>query len=113
MEARNKHGIRVKRCCRSCAFKALTRKTSMRLCTKQDQLFPRDHVCDDWTMCEALVNVGDTQGRVKCKEYLMHHLALRVEEQQAEEARQEVERKSAEEIRNEFETNHGSLFINI
>ena len=54
----NQHGIRVRRCCRSCAYKAMTRALSLRRCTKRRKDVSPDGVCRCWTMSEQLKRVG-------------------------------------------------------
>jgi hypothetical protein len=59
----------------------------------------------------SMQGVGTSGGRIKRREYLMYVLAIRLEEQLAEEKQQLVAPKSVEEIRAEFEREHGSIYM--
>ena len=54
----NPYGIRVKRCCASCAFKDLTRAKSLRRCTKHHRNVRPLDVCNCWLMSKLMESVG-------------------------------------------------------
>lgn len=67
----NRHGIRVKKCCASCAHKELTRAVTVRFCrTHQRNVLPGD-CCGMWRISSLLEDVGRDLGRVKQREYLI------------------------------------------
>ena len=54
----NPYGIRVKRCCASCAYKDLTRAKSLRRCNKHHRNVRPLDVCHCWLMSKLLKSVG-------------------------------------------------------
>ena len=50
----NESGIKIKRCCASCAYKKLTRLMTQRRCTKHRTNVKPSDVCEDWEMSETL-----------------------------------------------------------
>ena len=46
-------GVRIKKCCASCAHKRLTR-TKLRYCNLHDELKRSSEVCDEWLMSRML-----------------------------------------------------------
>ena len=54
----NPDGIRVKRCCASCAFQDLTRAKSLRRCTKHHRNVRPLNVCNCWLMSKLMESVG-------------------------------------------------------
>ena len=61
----NRHGIRVKKCCASCAHKELTRAVTVRYCCAQQRNMKPDDCCAMWQMSRLLENVGRDLGRVE------------------------------------------------
>ena len=110
---RNRNGIRVKKCCLSCAHKCLTRAQTTRRCEISGENVSRYHVCPLWEMSRMLERVGDARAPVKSKAYLMFYLGIRQEEQRAEEKGLPVEPKSTEAIREDYEREHGNIYINM
>lgn len=112
VKMKNKFGIVVNCCCLSCAFKELTRASSRRLCTKLEKEVdvPHVRVCSEWRMSGQLRMAGYGRGRVKCREYLMFLLAVREDENLAEQMGLKVERLTIEQIREKFEQEHGTIF---
>lgn len=108
---RNSHGIRMARCCMSCAYREETELKTQRTCALDKVEHHRYHMCRDWEMNGSMQGVGTSGGRIKRREYLMYVLAIRLEEQLAEEKQQLVTPKSVEEIRAEFEREHGSIYM--
>ena len=109
LHVRNRHGIRMGRCCMSCAYKMCTKEQKLRRCALDGIVHRRCHVCHDWEMSRTMQGAGASGGLIKKREYLMYVLAIRVEEQE-----QEIEKefcKSVEEIREEFEKKCGSIYI--
>ena len=49
----NDFGIRIKRCCASCAYKELTRLMTQRRCTKRKMNVKPSDVCKNWVMSET------------------------------------------------------------
>ena len=109
---RNKHGVRMARCCMSCAFKEETELKTIRVCSLDEFPHHRCHMCRDWQMSRTMEGAGTSGGRIKRREYLMFALSVRYEEQLAEENGQEIVPKSIEEIRREYENQYGSIYLN-
>jgi hypothetical protein len=61
---RNNCGIRVKRCCASCAKKEYT-YTGKRFCTVDGKRVEALNVCQQWQMSEGLKNPGRRRGVVR------------------------------------------------
>ena len=70
---RNKRGIKVKRCCASCANKAID-DLGNRSCTLG---YASCLTCRHWRMREELRNAGTPHGVIKTKEYLRYVLDIR------------------------------------
>ena len=52
-QVQNESGIKIKRCCASCAYKELTRLVTQRRCTKLKKNVKPSDVCKDWEMSET------------------------------------------------------------
>lgn len=65
LHIRNRHGIRMARCCMSCAYKEYTRTTKLRLCILDGIVHRRCHVCHDWEMSLAMQAAGNSTGVVR------------------------------------------------
>ena len=108
---RNKHGIRMARCCMSCAYREETELMTERVCALDKVKHRRYHMCRDWEMNRTMQAVGTSGGRIKRREYLMYVLSVRLKEQEAEDMQLPVEPKTIEEMRAAFEKEHGSIFV--
>ncbi len=106
---RNRFGIRIKRCCASCAFKDFTRAVTERRCKEHAKNVKPCEVCECWKMSSLLQSVQFSDGQVKRREYQLYFLKVRSEELEKGVKKQ----KSIETIRAEFESQYGSIFINI
>ena len=117
---RNKHGIRMARCCMSCAFKEESELKTIRVCSLDKLPHHRCHMCRDWQASQTMQGAGTSGGRIKRREYLMYALAIRCEEQESltptlskgEGDFMNEKYKSVEEIRAAFEKEHGNVFYN-
>ena len=118
---KNAYGLRVKKCCASCAFKDETRLIKKRMCAKYDlEVCPCD-CCKAWKMNEQLVRAGrGEKAEVKRYEYLMCVLEERKDmpliekdEDSVADIENTAEVKSIEEIRATFEQEHGSIYIKL
>ena len=107
----NAFGVVINKCCASCAFKDLTRAVSQRRCKKTGKSVSPSGYCKQWAMSRQLQMAGRSQGQVKRKEYLMHLVAVREEELQAEQRGLKFKPKSIAEIRAEFERKNGSIYL--
>ena len=107
---RNKHGIRMARCCMSCAYKEETELKTRRVCALDKVVHHLCHMCHDWEMSRSMQGAGTSGGKIKRREYLMFALEIRYEEQLAEEKGEALEPKSIEAIRAEFESKYGSVY---
>lgn len=107
---RNKHGVRIARCCMSCAFKEESELKTIRVCSLDKLPHHRCHMCRDWQASQTMEGAGTSGGRIKRREYLMFVLAIRCEEQEEADAGKEIVPKDVREIRAEFENMHGSVF---
>lgn len=111
--ATNRCGIGIRKCCASCIHKCLS-STSARTCAlhgkkkEVDQL----HVCDHWQLEPSLDNAGDSQGRVKKKDYLMFVMIRRMAENESIELGiiDEEDRQSNEELREEYISKNGNIY---
>ena len=74
---RNKHDIRMARCCMSCAYKVITEQNKLRFCMLDQLTHRRCHMCHDWQMNAQMQGAGTSGGRIKRREYLMYALAIR------------------------------------
>lgn len=64
----NPQGIRVKKCCCACRWKALTRAVSLRRCTRTGKDVEPMHTCRYWEMSETMKLAGKSQGVVRDKD---------------------------------------------
>ncbi len=107
---RNKHGIRMARCCMTCAYKVITEQNKLRFCMLDQLTHRRCHMCHDWQMSRSMEGAGTSGGKIKRREYLMFALEIRCEEQEEADAGKEIVPKDVREIRAEFENMHGCVF---
>ena len=109
----NKCGIPIGKCCASCINKCLS-STSQRTCALRGKLeeVAQDHVCNHWQMNPSLDNAGDSQGKVKKKDYLMFVMLRRRTETQSIELGiiDEEDRQSNEELREEYISKNGNIY---
>lgn len=105
---RNRFGIRVKKCCASCAFKDLTRAVTERHCKEHAKTVNPGEVCECWKMSSLLQALQFSDGQVKRRQYQLYLLKVRTEELEKKVKKQ----KSTETIRAEFESLYGSIYIN-
>ena len=105
---RNQFGIRVKKCCASCAFKDLKRAVTERYCKEHAKTVNPGEVCECWKMSSLLQSMQFSDGQVKRREYQFYLLKVRTEELEKGVKKQ----KSIETIRAEFESLYGSIYIN-
>ena len=109
----NDFGLRIKKCCASCAFKELEGTlTPIRQCTLTEEEVEAKHLCPMWELREALKKAGSQTGRVKRGEYLRYLLNVRFEEQEEIKNGKKIKEKTIEEVQIEFEKEHGSIYIN-
>lgn len=54
---RNPYGIRIKKCCASCAWKVLTESLTTRKCRRWRKRVKPRHCCRCWKMSEALLRL--------------------------------------------------------
>lgn len=105
---RNQFGIKVKKCCASCAFKDLKRAVTKRYCKEHAKTVKACGLCQSWKMSSLLRSVEFSDGRVKRREYQLYLLKIRTEELKNKVKKQ----KSIAAIREEFERQYGSIYIN-
>ena len=111
--AENAYEISVKRCCASCESMGPSEKLSYRKCLKHLCLVKAHNVCADWEMNKPSQKAGASEGKVKCREYLMYVLEVREREHLAEKQGNRVTRLSIGEIRQQFEEEHGTIYMNL
>lgn len=108
----NVTGLRIKKCCASCAYKVLEgREVVTRRCTKTGEEVEGCKLCRRWRLRKPLVTAGRFAGRVKRKEYLMFLLNVRLKEQEDVKAGREVVEKTIEEVQIEFERKYGRIYL--
>ena len=95
---RNKRGIKVKRCCASCANKNID-EFGVRHCTLG---YDSSDTCRHWRMREELRNAGTPFGAIKSKEYLRFVLNIRNRELDSGCFKKRVPLRDIEEIRKEY-----------
>ena len=95
---RNKRGIKVKRCCASCANKEID-EFGVRHCTLG---YASSDTCRHWRMREELRNAGTPFGVIKTREYLRHVRDIRLKEQENARMGEMVEPTEIKEIRKEY-----------
>ena len=78
--ARNRQGVKVKKCCASCQHKCIGTDGS-RLCALTMKMVSPNFRCKKWSMVEGLQNAGLGEGSVKSKEYLEFVRETRMQEQ--------------------------------
>ena len=54
----NSQGIRVKKCCMACRWKALTRAIGLRRCKKTGKDVKPQHTCKNWEMSQTMKMAG-------------------------------------------------------
>lgn len=106
---RNAFGIQVKRCCASCAHKQLNRTVSQRVCAKHNKEVRACEVCECWKMSDMLKSFCMSEGQIKRREYQLYLLKIREREAESN----VEEEQSIEDIRKEFESQFGSIYINL
>ena len=95
---RNKRGIKVKRCCASCANKNID-EFGVRHCTLG---YASSDTCRHWRMREELRNAGTPFGVIKTKEYLHYVLDIRNRELNSSCFVSRAELRDISEIRKEY-----------
>ena len=110
---RNQHGIEVKMCCASCAFKDITRLILARYCTKHCKSVKPKECCSQWEMSKQMQAAGTSGGKVKKKAYLKYVLEVRADESLADQLGIKFPHKSIEQIRRDFEEKNGSIFLSL
>ena len=95
---RNKRGIKVKRCCASCANKEID-EFGVRHCTLG---YASCDTCRHWRMREELRNAGTPFGVIKTKEYLHYVLDIRNRELNSSCFVSRAELRDISEIRKEY-----------
>ena len=65
---RNQFGIKVKKCCASCAFKDLKRAVTKRYCKEHARYVKPSEVCECWKMSFQMKAVGKSLGDVRDKD---------------------------------------------
>ena len=112
---KNPCGLRVKKCCASCANKYIE-NDGLRACPVIDEYVEADHVCKQWQMDYNTSQAGVCRGRVHKKEYLMFALAIRLEEgvealRAKKQGKPEPEPRAIESIRREYEKDYGTTIL--
>ena len=95
---RNKRGIKVKRCCASCANKEID-EFGVRHCTLG---YDSCDTCRHWRMREELRNAGSPFGVIKSKEYLRFVMNIRNREMDNGCFKKRVPLRDIKEIRKEY-----------
>ena len=95
---RNKRGIKVKRCCASCANKEID-ELGKRHCILG---YASCITCRHWRMRDELRNAGNPFGVIKTREYLRHVRDIRLKEQENARMGEMVEPTEIKEIRKEY-----------
>ncbi len=102
---KNKRGIKVKRCCASCANKKID-EFGVRHCTLG---YDSCDTCRHWRMREELRNAGTPFGVIKTKEYLHYVLNIRNRELDSGCFKKRVPLRDISEIRKEYLMEHKDI----
>ena len=84
-----------------------------RICSMKNREVKSYQVCKLWQMSEGVNRAGLGNGKVKRKKYLKYLLNERFDEQLARDRGIRLASKSVDDIRAEFESEFGSIYINI
>ena len=103
---RNRRGIKVKRCCASCANKEINDQ-GKRSCSLG---YASCLSCRHWRMREELRNAGTPFGVIKTKEYLRYVRDIRLKEQEDARMGEVVEPIDIKEIRKEYNNSINQKF---
>ena len=111
---RNEHGINIKVCCASCKMRKITSQRG-RVCGLRGNKVKAGNCCDRWEMNRRLQNAGMSGGQVKSWRYLSYYRERWTEQRSAllEGRITATQMLSVKEIRDEFETENGSIYINL
>ena len=110
---KNTHGIVVKKCCASCAYRDLSKADVLRFCTQHKKGVKASGLCCLWEMSKQAQLAGWSQGQVKRKEYLMYLVTACEDRKLATQLGLHIEAKSNEEMRAKFEQEQGSIYLNL
>lgn len=77
---KNARGIKILRCCASCAHKEVD-GDGRRICHALMLIVPNNLKCRKWALKKAYLSAGNGGGKVKCLEYLMYVRDKRLVEQ--------------------------------
>ena len=111
--ARNRYGIKVKKCCGSCQHKCID-LDGTRVCALMTLIVTPDFRCPKWEILEGLRQAGKSGGKVKNRQYLKFVQEVREREQAAIEAGQMKLKdcQSIDALRTQYEESFGvSLFV--
>ncbi len=59
----NERGIKIRKCCASCAYKCIT-SVGKRICSLTDEKVDARFLCPEWDLNEVLQNAGRFRGGV-------------------------------------------------
>ncbi len=109
---RNKHGIKVKKCCISCQYKTFDEKEG-RYCDKMMIKVDKRFCCKLWEMAEHIKKVGDHKGRIKTKAYLNYVKKIRLDEMESIRLgiMKSEDSRTIADIRKEYFKKHGSIYL--
>ena len=110
---KNTHGIIVRKCCASCAYKDFNDVDFARVCTRRERKVKACNLCSLWAMSKQAQLAGWSQGRVKRKEYFEFLLEECESRKLATQLGLRVRARSIEELRVKFEQEQGSIYMNI
>ena len=102
---RNRRGIKVKRCCASCANKKIDDQ-GKRSCSLG---YASCLTCRHWRMREELRNAGTPFGAIKNKDYLRYVLDIRSREMDNGCYKKRVQLRDIKEIRKEYLNRHSNI----
>lgn len=67
----NPQNVRIKKCCASCAHKALGKGDDQRICMKGEGEVPKNYLCADWEISENCTKIKlENRGKVKKPHYI-------------------------------------------
>ena len=105
----NRYGIKVKKCCASCANKEYDEQ-GLRCCQLTGKHVRGKAVCDNWSMNEGLKCLGCKHGKVQSRAYQLTLMEIRVSELNEIAKGKDVGLTPVESIRRDFELRNGSIY---
>ena len=108
---RNEHGMRVKACCATCAYKSSYSEKG-RLCVNGRGLMPPSSLCSEYDMADAFRHAGSGTGKVKTRAYLRYIFDKQLEQERLmyEHRLDASDKKTVKELSDEYVSQFGEKY---